>query len=237
MISTVLAAISTALGIFLSLKGCGQGDLEAENLRAQLSSYEPVLETAYLDITGDIYSLTRSPDSVKVNSDHFFLDYKILNNELTSGSDAGLFVFNDSDLITHTVYLMIENKGKAAANDIEIAVNKCTINMSISISEDPAAGELDYAALIESAAGRQTPASIKLPINLQPGNGYLVPILVSARPPVYNGPAPNWHVISKSVVLPKTIRFKSSISGKAVSSPVRKMRSPVRLAEGVEIRG
>jgi len=196
------------------------------------------LEISYISMIGDIYAMAGG-DSAARKKNAFYLDYPILTNEI---SDKGLQktdqLFTDTTVNDYDLFitcLMIQNKGKGDASDIELDMSKLNINQPLTVTENPQSKN-DYDSQIR-AKGVAVKQMMRLPSSLSTGRGILIPLFVS-----YDKPSPvnknrQWKIESKTIFLPNNIRYTEPADTAHKSLKIRKMLSPVRLAEGVQGRG
>jgi hypothetical protein len=196
------------------------------------------LEISYISMINDIYALAGS-DSAARKKDAFYLDYPILTNEI---SDKNLQktdqLFTDTTVNDYELFitcLMIQNKGKGDASNIELDMSKLNIKDPLTVTEDPQSkNDYDNQIRAKATAVKQV---IQLPSRLSTGQGILIPLFVS-----YDKPSPinknrQWKIESKTIFLPDNIRYTEPADTSRKSLKIRKMLSPVRLAEGVQGRG
>ena len=240
-----IGVISGALGIILSAISIGavfkkdnKAELEQEKSMLELTEkYEPQLVASYIDLRGDIYGLQGERDSIPVKNNAYFLDYPVVENGISINDSTGTSPADDENEGLHTIYLVIENRGKTAATNIELQINRCVLRQPVSVRENLIGEGDDYETKIESAAIEQKLITVAIPQVLETGKGVLVPLIISQPPPRYSGAIRTWKILSHVVYLPKVIKSKSAISNKQTETTVRKMRHPTRTSEGVEIRG
>ncbi|MFC0516880.1 hypothetical protein ACFFGT_21915 [Mucilaginibacter angelicae] len=196
------------------------------------------LAISYISMTGNIYLLAGG-DSTTRKKNAFYLDYPILTNEI---SDKNLqktdqvfsdTTFNDNDL--SITCLMIQNKGKGDASDIELDLSKLTINAPLTITEDPE-NKNDYESQIK-AKSTSVKQVIRLPSRLSTGQGILIPLFISFDQPSPMNKNRQWKIESKIIFIPDNIHYTEPADTVRKSLKIRKMRSPVRLAEGAQERG
>jgi hypothetical protein len=241
-----IGVISGIIGIGLSIpsiisafKPDTKSNLESKDIELKLREYEPLLEVSYIDVWGDIYQTARYSEEGNKNN-KYYLDYTVAASEISITDTSSLHVKETDEFLLHTVYLMVQNRGKATATDIELDVNRCILNQPVKIIEKLAGVSDDYQQKIITGSGEQKTTTIKLPLNLETGKGILIPLMISGTNYSVEGPvSPNreWKIVSKIAYLPITIRYKNPLDEKAIEKKVRKMNYPVRLSEGVEIRG
>ncbi|WP_432328741.1 hypothetical protein ACRQ5D_09610 [Mucilaginibacter sp. P25] len=130
---------------------------------------------------------------------------------------------------------MIQNKGKGDASDIELDMSKLNINQPLTVTEDPQSKN-DYDSQIR-AKGNAMKQIIKLPSRLSTGQGILIPLFVTYDKPNPVNKNRQWKIESKTIFLPDNIRYTEPADTARKSLTIRKMLSPVRLAEGVQGRG
>jgi hypothetical protein len=196
------------------------------------------LEISYISMINDIYA-TAGSDSVTRKKGAFYLDYPILTNEISDKSlqkTDQLFsdtTINDYDLFV--TCLMIQNKGKGDASNIELDLSKLNIKEPLTVTENPQSNN-DYDAQIR-AKGLAASQVIRLPSSLSTGQGILIPLFVSLDKPSPVNKNRQWKIESKTIFLPNNIRYAEPADTTRKSLKIRKMLSPVRLAEGVQGRG
>ena len=196
------------------------------------------LEISYISMVNDIYALAGGDSAVR-KKDAFYLDYPILTNEI---SDKNLQktdqLFNDTTAVDYDLFitcLMIQNKGKGDASDIELDVSKLNISRPLTVTEEPQSKN-DYDSQIR-AKGTAVKQVIKLPSRLSTGQGILIPLFVTYDKPNPVNKNRQWKIESKTIFLPDNIHYTEPADTARKSLVIRKMLSPVRLAEGVQGRG
>lgn len=195
------------------------------------------LEISYISMISDIYA-TAGGDSATRKKDAFYLDYPILTNEISDKSlqkTDQLLTDNIEGYELYVTCLMIQNKGKGDASDIELDLSKLNINQPLTITED-AQSKNDYDSQIraKSAAVKQV---IRLPSRLSTGQGILVPLFITFDEPNPANKNRQWRIESKTIFLPDNIKYREPADTTQKSLTIRKMLNPVRLANGVQDRG
>jgi hypothetical protein len=196
----------------------------------------PDLKVSYISIAGDIYELADA-DSVGRSRKKFYWDYPILSNEIANGNrNQTGEIFRDtafSEQTQFTTCLMIENKGKGDANNISLDLSKINSSQPLNIDES---GPTDYDQQIRANHTFQQ-THVNLPQSLSTGQGILIPLFISYHPARYTGNGKKWKIASRVIFLPEHIRYKDATDTTQKVMKVRKMQDPVRLEEGIEVRG
>ncbi|SEO56946.1 hypothetical protein SAMN05192574_109121 [Mucilaginibacter gossypiicola] len=196
------------------------------------------LEISYISMTSDIYA-TAGSDSAARKKNAFYLDYPILTNEISDNKlQKTDQLFSDTaaaDFDLFVTCLMIQNKGKGDASNIELDLSKLNIKEPLTITEDnQTQNDYDSQIRAKSPAVKQV---IQLPSTLSTGQGILIPLFISYDKPSPTNTNRQWKIESKTIFLPDNIRFAEPADTARQSLKIRKMLSPVRLAEGVQGRG
>lgn len=194
----------------------------------------PNLKVSYISMAGNIYAMT---DGDSISKRRYYLNYPILKNEIDDSSrnqDAGLSP--DSTFAEQTAFttcLMIENKGKGDADSVIVELSKISSDLPLKIDE---AQTVNYDNQIR-AHHPVKKELIHLPQSLLTGQGILVPLFTSYHPRRYTGNDKKWTIVSRLIFLPESMRYKDATDTTQKTIKVRKMQAPVRLEEGVEVRG
>ena len=197
----------------------------------------PDLKVSYISMAGDIYELADA-DSVTRSKKRFYLDYPILTNEISNSSrNQTADLLQDTAFSTQTSFttcLMIENKGKGDANDISVFLSKVSSSHVLNIDEN---SPTNYDQQIRANLAIQQ-THVNLPLSLSTGQGILIPLFISYHPARYTtGNKRKWKIASRVIFLPENIRYKDATDTTQKVMKVRKMQDPIRLEEGIEVRG
>jgi hypothetical protein len=175
-----------------------------------------------------------------------FLAYPLLQNDI---ANTDLTYANDilstngteeEDKETRVMCLVLQNKGKRDAMNVQLNVERLTLNGIVDVEEVSGGGGEDYEPKIRQKTSGSSEAAFRVPFSLETGSGVLVPLFITRHPfrASYTGTRSHeWRLVSKIAYLPKSITFNDVLNQQPIRIEVRKMRDPVRLDNGVEVRG
>jgi hypothetical protein len=130
-------------------------------------------------------------------------------------------------------FLVITNRGRRDASNVAVRLERLRLAGQVRISEGPAHPD-DYVAKLHRQATSSMPVTEQIPITLGPGVGVRLPLLVSDAPP---NRFDLWCVVSRTALLPRSLRFDDPILGTATRNEVRRMQTPTLIAPGAYARG
>jgi hypothetical protein len=220
--------------------------LDIAEKRAALAAAGPRLEVSYLIVADGIESLgtterqrkrRTSREAVTLLSFPSVREDAITEQAYLEPKGCGL----GADPQNSVAYLVIENRGKRDASNVTVRGERLRLSETVRVQETAAGGD-DYVAKLRTGAEAAAPDTVSLPRSIAPGAGYLVPVWVSASVPLWKAATrptatDRWCVVSRSVLLPKTLTFVDLDLDTSVSTEVRRLRSPVILGEGIQGAG
>lgn len=245
VIAGVLGIITSSINIAAALRArIGEPPINAD-LERQVSESAPRLDVSYVSMSSELYSLLKERGSQGAQAQNIFLAFPVVSNEVANGDLSfsneilNTDEVDDENTEERITCLVIQNKGKREALDVSLNVNRMNINGVVAVREIAGGASEDYEAkFLEKMIGA-TETSFALPVSLETGAGVLVPLFITRNPHrlTPGNRRAGWSLISKIAYLPKSITFTDPLGQGAKNVAVRKMRAPIRLDNGVEIRG
>ncbi|SDG36996.1 hypothetical protein [Chitinophaga filiformis] len=236
IVTGVLTIIGTIYALFVTNVITWKKDaLETQEKKNTLNAAEPRLTVCYAEVSGDLNraqgsSASKEPELANLAS------LRIADNGLLSCTEACLNIASKKKLKTHTIYLLIENKGKDPASGIKIEYTICGLSNIVKI-KDSIVGTFDYETAILSAADNQSKYIQTVPFEIESGMKILVPVLIATVGPKAKDLSQEWQIVSRLVYLPRIMKYKSEISKKDYADSVRRMEAPMKASDLVNIRG
>jgi hypothetical protein len=234
LVAGVLGVALSAFALVAAYRTSRKPELEMLKLRDEIMAASPRLVVSYLSVGQDINMFTQILAYPVLVNDVADEDFKPKTALFELGDPEGE---DDPDGEARVTFLKIENKGKRDATDVEIVVERMTLSAKVDVSERLGQPGDDYAAKIRAGAGAPEHRTFRFPTTLGTGQSVLVPLFVTRHPYRFDDAGGSWAVISKIAYIPKTVVFTDPLDASRKEEPVRAMRDPVRLDNGIEMRG
>jgi len=242
VVAGLLGIITSSLNIFAALRR--NAPPKNPELEKQVNESAPRIDVSYISMSSELYDLLKQRGAEAAKGQSIFLAYPAVSNEVADGnlsfSDQMLNTDESDDEATEPriMCLVIQNKGKREALDVRLNVTRLAFNTVVDVREVAGSASEDYESKIREKAIGVDQTSFTLPVSIETGSGVLIPLYITRNPLLISAnPNRGWSLISKIAYLPKNITFNDPLDQHPKSVEVRKMRTPIRLDNGVEVRG
>jgi hypothetical protein len=254
-VQTPLAVVSAVLALVVAVAELPQkiakaagwsedaaAEVELERKRAEVADARARLDVSYVFLSASLLSGMQSDrkQPKRPPAATTLLSFPVVANEVVDVSNPAGGIGRRADRCldldyakVSVAFLVLRNRGKRDAGDVAVEVDRLQLERSVRIRESVVGGD-DYVEKLRDASRDTAPGSVRLPQTLAPGDGVLVPVFVSGAR--YEG-AGDWCVVSKTALLPTTLRFTDAATEEPRTAKVRGLNNPAVLDEGVVGRG
>jgi hypothetical protein len=236
VISGGLGILITLINVLKPLMPDKKKTLDQLELAQKVNEYSPKLEAAYFSFSEPTYFALKGGDVKNFNeSGNYFLNYPILPNEVNQQSDSsGGGLITAGDETERITYLVIQNKGKNEARDVELSFNQYAVKDTVRFTETAGENTPDYEQKIKENSGFSAKKIFKVPSALATGKGIMIPLFKGAYKSFLGK---SWNILPGISYMPVTISYTDPLDNSVHTVTVRKMLSVVKFDNGIEGRG